>query len=260
VNPDLLMDLSRELYQAEKSRKTVDPLSERYPQLDIAGAYQIQSGYSRLRQIEDSTHLLGMKVGATSKAIQDYFGIDQPDFGVLLEDMEVDGFLNLDELIQARIEPELAFVLSQPLSGPGVCAEDVLEATRSVAPCMEIIDSRVHGWRIGLVDTVADNGSSARFVLGEQVSLDHAPDLREVKVEFCRNEEPAVVALGAAVLDHPANAVAWLANTLGALGSGLSADQLVLSGSFTTALTASAGDVFTANFSGIGKVSLAIRP
>jgi len=201
-----------------------------------------------------------MKVGATSKAIQDYFGIDQPDFGVLLEDMEVHDSLNLRELIQPRIEPELAFVLSRRLAGPGVTAIDVLEATRSVVACMEIIDSRVHDWRIRLVDTVADNGSSARYVLGDELPLTDAPELRDVEVTFRRNHEEPIVATGDAVLGHPANAVAWLANTLGPLGSALEAGQVVLSGSFTTALTASPGDVFTADFTGVGRVSLTVRP
>lgn len=248
--------LAGELYDAEKQRTTLRPLTERHPDLALADAYAVQSAYATLRRDQDGTETVGVKVGATSLAIQEYFGIDQPDFGVLLGDMRCESEVALDELIQPRMEPELAFILSEPLAGPGVGVADVLRVTKYVLPCLEIIDSRIDDWQIRLEDTVADNGSSARFVLGDAVAVQDLPDLATTEVTFGRNAEPPISALGSAVLGHPAAAVAWLANALGALGARLESGHVVLSGSFTTAVDIGPGDVFTATFAQLGTVSV----
>jgi len=253
--------LAREIYEAEQARRTIDPLTERFPDLDLVGAYAVQSGYSELRRRSGAV-LVGAKIGCTSKAMQRYFGIDRPDFGILLADMQLaEGEpLSRSELIQPKVEPELAFILGRDLAGPGVTADDALAATEYLAPCFEIIDSRIHDWRIRFEDTVADNGSSARFVLGTPVPPAGVGDLSAVGVVCRRNDEDPLRADGAAVLGNPVNAVAWLANTLGTFGTGLRAGDIVLSGSFTAAMDCAPGDAFRASFSGVGEIRLSVRP
>jgi 2-keto-4-pentenoate hydratase len=232
----------------------VPPVTERFPQLGPNDAYAIQEGYAGLRRAAGAT-LVGRKIGCTSLAIQELFGIDTPDYGHIFSDMVfLDGAaVERDSLIQPMVEPELAFVLSAELRGPGVGREEVLAATHGVAPCLEVIDSRIVDWRIAFVDTVADNGSSARCVIGELQPLgDH--DLAEVEATMRKNGEVVERAKGAAVLGHPADAVAWLANALAPFGRALAAGDYVLSGSFMTASRASAGDAYTASFGELGEV------
>jgi 2-keto-4-pentenoate hydratase len=152
------------------------------------------------------------------------------------------------------VEPELAFILARDLRGPGVRRSDVLGATRTIIPCLEVIDSRIVDWRIAFVDTVADNGSSARCTFGDAVTYDGL-ELSAIEAVMSRNGEITGRATGDAVLGHPAEAVAWLANALGELGSGLRAGEYVLSGSFMTAIRAERGDRFDASFAGLGGVS-----
>jgi 2-keto-4-pentenoate hydratase len=254
--------LAAELFEAEKARRTIDPLSELVPGLTLADAYAIQSRCVRLRQEHDGAAIVGAKVGCTSEAMQRYFGIDQPDFGVLLSDMEVleSDALDLGELIQPKVEPEIAFILGTDLAGPGVSLTDALRASAAVAPAIEIIDSRIHAWRIRFEDTVADNGSSARFVVGRGVPPGDVGDLSSLQLAFRRNDEAAITATGSAVLGHPANAVAWLANTLGSLGGGLHEGDIVLSGSLTAAFDCAPADRFVASFDGLDVVQLTTRP
>lgn len=248
--------LGRELYEAERARRPRPPLSDEHDGLDVAAAYAIQEAYADLR-LADGARLVGRKIGATSKAIQDLFDIDTPDFGQIFDDMVVPdgGAVPTDELIAPRVEPEVAFVLDRPLSGPGVGADDVLAATREVLPCLEIIDSRIADWRIRFVDTVADNGSSARCVFGSTSRPVGDLDLAAERVTLLRDGEKIDTATGEAVLGHPAASVAWLANALGELGRGLRAGEYVLSGSMTTASSASAGERYEAVFETLGQVS-----
>ena len=234
---------------------TIAPLTDTYPDMTVADAYAVQQEYARLR-VGSGASLVGHKVGATSKAIQELFSIDTPDYGHLFDDMRWDEgvALPIRELIQPLAEPEIAFVLDDELRGPGLTAEDVLDAARGVVPCIEIIDSRIDGWRIRLADTVADNGSSARFIVGSIV-MPLPPDLRSEAVVFERNGEVVGQGTGAAVLGHPAEAAAWLANALGEFGLVLEAGSVVLSGSITSAVPARPGDRFIARFSTLGEVS-----
>ena len=260
IAADILAGLALELFEAEKRRVTLDPLSERHRELSLADAYGVQSEYIRLRQARDGAVLVGTKVGCTSRAMQEYFGIDQPDFGVLLSDMELaEGVaLDLSELIQPRIEAEIAFILGADLAGPGIDIGDVMAATAAVAPAIEIIDSRIHEWRIRFEDTVSDNGSSARFVVGRHLRPEDIGDAATVELTFTRNDGAPSSATGAAVLGHPANAVAWLANTLGSLGGGLQAGHVVLSGSLTAAMQCAPGDRFVAAFDRLGSIELSV--
>lgn len=239
--------LAQELYSAERETRALEPLTRRHPGMSMEDGYRVQAGYAALRT-GAGARLVGRKVGATSAAIQEYFGVHQPDFGHLFDDMEIaDGAeVSLSELIQPRVEAELAFLLERPLRGPGVGVDEVLAATGTIRACIEVIDSRIRDWEIDLADTVADNGSSARYVLG--TALLDPGDLRTVMVEVRRGDEVVASGAGAAVLGHPAAAVAWLVNTLGDLGAGLAAGDVVLSGSFTTALECAPGDCITAIF------------
>lgn len=256
MEPGTVNHLGEILYAAEQDRRPLEPLSRTHRGLSPADAYAIQEAYAGLR-LRSGARLVGRKIGCTSKAMQDLFQIDTPDYGHIFGDMLVadGGTVPMDSLIQPMVEPELVFVLSEPLEGPGATAEDVLAITRGIAPCLEIIDSRIRDWEITFVDTVADNGSSARCVLGPLVTDFSQSDLRDEPGSLFCNGELLASATAAAVLGHPANAVAWLANALAEFGRKLGAGDYVLSGSITQAVRASRGDMFQARLGRFGVVS-----
>lgn len=241
------------LYQALRERRTLPPLIAQDPTLTVDDAYHISLSFLRLRQ-NDGERVIGKKIGVTSKAVQDMLGVHQPDFGFLTDKMLVNGPIDIDahKLIQPRAEAEIAFVLGRALNGPGVTAADVLDATESIAPCFEIVDSRIENWRIGIVDTVADNASCGVFVLGEARADPRAHDLPGLRVTVRKNGAPLSEGLGAAVQGSPLQAVAWLANTLGAYGVGLDAGDIILSGSLVPLEPAAKGDVFEMTLHGVG--------
>ncbi len=182
-------------------------------------------------------------------------GVRQPDFGFLTECMWVGETIDLERcgLIQPRAEAEIAFILRDGLKGPGVTAEQVIAATESIAPCFEIVDSRIRDWKIGIVDTVADNASCGVFVLGEARSSPHGLDLPSLHVTVRKNGLPLSEGYGSAVQGSPAQAVAWLANTLGAYGVSLDAGDIILSGSLVPLAPAAAGDLFEMELHGVGR-------
>lgn len=248
-------ELARELYDAGRVAAALAPISERHPEATPADAYVIQEKWAALRTQDGATEV-GRKIGCTSKAIQDLFGIDTPDYGRIFDDMMIEdgGAISRSSLILPMVECELAFGLGHDLAGPGVTRADALSAIERVFPCLEIIDSRIDAWRIRFVDTVADNGSSGCCVLGQPTEPDGV-DLAAVAGTLRKNGTVLDTATGAAVLGHPAEAVAWLANAIGEFGGTLRAGQYVLSGSFMTADRAEAGDRYEAEFAGIGAVS-----
>jgi 2-keto-4-pentenoate hydratase len=247
--------LAQRLFDDERAARSGAPLSDEHPQMSVADAYAVQLGYVAAR-VGAGARIAGHKVGCTNPVIQQLFNIDQPDYGHLLDDMLlVDGAaISMRGLVLPRVEPEIAFILREPLRGPGVTPARVLLATAGVLPCFEIIDSRIVDWRIKFVDTVADNGSSARCVLGDRLVPVDRLDLRLLGVVLERNGEVIATGAGAAALGHPAAAVAWLANTLAERGQFLDAGQVVLPGALTTAPPAHAGDVFHASFAELGTV------
>jgi 2-oxopent-4-enoate hydratase len=247
--------IAARLYDDERTCRMGRPLSDEYPSMTVADAYAIQVAYIR-RRVDSGARVCGHKVGCTNPVVQQLFNIHQPDYGQLLDDMVLPDSAEIlcSGLIQPRIEPEIGFVLKKALRGPRVTPTEVLLATESVVPCFEIIDSRIENWRIQFVDTVADNGSSARCVLGDRVTPVAGLDLRLVGVVLEKNGEVAATGAGAAALGHPAAAVAWLANTLVERGAFLDAGHLVLPGAVTTAIPAKAGDFFQADFTGLGSV------
>lgn len=245
--------LAEELYRALREGQVVTPLMARYPQLTIDDAYAISLGALERRKA-DGEKVVGKKIGVTSKAVQDMLGVHQPDFGFLTDRMWVEGDIDVSAngLIQPRAEAEIGFILKDSLKGPGVTAEQVIAATEAIIPCFEIVDSRIQDWKIGIVDTVADNASCGVFVLGEARADPRAHDLPNLRVTVTKNGAPLSEGLGSAVQGSPAEAVAWLANTLGAYGVTLDAGDVILSGSLVPLEPAVAGDVFEMQLHGVG--------
>lgn len=241
------------LYAALRDRRTVPPLIKQDGSLTIDDAYAISLKFLELR-CKDGEHIVGKKIGATSKAVQDMLGVHQPDFGFLTDWMHIKGDVKVDEkaLIQPRAEAEIAFILKDSLIGPGVTADQVIAATEAIAPCFEIVDSRIEDWKIGIVDTVADNASCGVFVLGEARADPRAHDLSSLHVTVTKNGHPLSEGYGRAVQGDPAQAVAWLANTLGVYGVTLDAGDIILSGSLVPLEPAVKGDLFEMTLHGIG--------
>jgi len=251
----LLRDLARSLWEAEEAARPVEPPTERHADLDVADAYTIQS-HNVERRVSGGAQVVGRKVGLTSRPMQRQLGVHEPDFGVLLDDMFVDGGdeIPLERMIQPRVEAEMAFVMGRDLAGRGVSTATVLAAIAGVLPAIEIVDSRVVDWRIQLVDTIADNASSGRLVVGGRLTLVAGVDLPLVGMLLYRNGVPIDSGAGAAALGNPARCVAWLANKLGTLGSGLRRDDLVLPGALHRMVPVRPGDVFRAEFAHLGSV------
>ena len=249
--------ISRDLYSAERDRRTLRPLTDTYPEIDIDTAYKIQLGLMQLKDA-DGRKIVGKKIGLTSKAMQKMLNVDQPDYGHILETMVLDSGARvaMSELIQPKVEPEIAFVLDRDLRGPGVTSVQVLAATRFVVPAIEVIDSRIEGWKIRLCDTIADNASSARVVLGGPPRHVTQLDLRLIGMVMEKNGELAQTGAGAAVLGHPANAVAWLANAVGRFGVSLKAGEVIMPGALSGAVDVTAGDAIRVSFDGLGSVSV----
>jgi len=253
----LIEQFGDELYDALKGCRTVAPLTSRHPDITIDDAYAIQQRMMA-RRLAAGERVVGKKIGVTSKAVMDMLGVFQPDFGWLTDAMVYNEgqAIPANTLIQPKAEGEIAFVLKKTLKGPGVTAADVLAATDGVMACFEIVDSRIRDWKIKIQDTVADNASCGVFVLGDRLV-----DVRDVDLGTCgmvleKNGDIVATGVGAAALGHPANAVAWLANTLGQHGIALEAGEVVLSGSLGIMVPVTAGDSLRVTMGGIGGCSV----
>lgn len=246
--------IAEELYAALREGRTLPPIIGRHPQLTIDDAYAISLA-ALARRTADGEKVIGKKIGVTSKAVQDMLGVHQPDFGFLTDRMWIEGDIDIgaNGLIQPRAEAEIGFILKDSLKGPCVTAEQVIAATEAIVPCFEIVDSRIENWQIGIVDTVADNASCGVFVLGEERADPRAHDLPNLRVTVTKNGAPLSEGLGSAVQGSPAEAVAWLANTLGRYGVTLNAGDVILSGSLVPLEPAIEGDVFEMELHGIGR-------
>ncbi len=256
---DIRMDASTiqrygdELYGAWRDRRVVASLIDREPQITIEDAYAIQLRMVA-RRIEGGERIVGKKIGVTSKPIQDFLGVYEPDFGQLTSAMlctEQDG-VNLNTLIQPKAEAELAFVLERDLAGPGITAADVIRATAFVTPCFEIVDSRIQDWKIKIQDTVADNASCGVFILGDARGDPRKLDLTMAGMTLHKNGELFSTGVGAAVQGSPVNAVVWLANTLGRLGLPFRAGEVILSGSQSSLVPVASGDELFCHVGGLG--------
>ncbi|HEY1488113.1 MAG TPA: 2-keto-4-pentenoate hydratase [Micromonosporaceae bacterium] len=251
-----LEGIATELLDAYDSRITVAPLSGTYEGLTLDDAYEIQQIQVR-RRIADGASVIGYKVGLTSAAMQQQLGVYEPDYGHLLADMlyPADAPIPVARFLQPRAEPEIALVLAHPLRTPGRSVTDIVSATAYAVPAIEIIDSRITDWRIGLYDTIADNASSAALVLGQTPRPIDRLDLSLAGCVFRRNGRIVQTGAGAAVLGSPLHAATWLANTLTARGVELAAGSVILTGSLTAAIPVVAGDAVTATIDHLGAVT-----
>ena len=245
------------LRDAEAHRRPIAPLRDTWPDLDVVDAYEIQLLNVRQR-LQAGASVNGHKVGLSSKAMQQMMGVDEPDYGHLLSDMEV----HEDEPVPAsrycfpRVEVEVGFVLGATLPGKGCTEEDVLRATDFVAPAIELIDSRIAEWDIRIADTIADNASSAGYVLGPERVRPGDLDLRAIEAVLTCNGAKVAHGRSDAVLGNPVTAVAWLADKVADFGVTLEAGHVILPGSVHRAVDVHPGDEFVADFEGLGSVRL----
>lgn len=250
--------LAERLWNAAQSRRAIPRISDDHPGMDAADGYRVQQGIV-LRRLAAGEHIVGWKLGLTSKAMQDQLGVNQPDYAPILSgQMVAEGTpIPISELIQPRVEAEIAFVLRSPLRGPGVTREEALAATQGVVAAIEIIDSRIEAWKITLPDTIGDLASSARVTVGAQVVPIEGFDVRLIGAVLERDPGQVVGAgVGAAVLGDPAAAVAWAANTFGLLGITLEPGQIIMTGALHASVPVLAGESYTARFDRLGNVTV----
>ncbi len=257
---DKVAKLAEMLWQAEVACTPVAPITDTHLDVTLSDAYAIQQ-YNIERRISTGDRIVGHKIGLTAKAMQVLFGVDEPDYGHLLQSMihPENEPLDLSKFIDPQIEVEPAFVLKKDLKGPDVDIEAVLDATEYVTVCFEIIDSRITDWRIKLQDTVADNGSSALVVLGKArvPARDIKLDTLETTLEI--DGETVETGTTEAILGHPANGVAWLANKISEFGVGLSAGDIVLPGTCTKSRRMAGAREAVGRIAGLDEVRLAMK-
>lgn len=248
-------DLARRLRDAY-SRGAVPPLRDGLDPVDADGAYAVQEINTRYWQAQ-GRRIVGRKAGLTAKAVQQQLGVDQPDFGVLFEDMGIadGGTLDPSRALQPKAEAEIAFVLGKDLPSSATTPAMVAEAIASVHAAIEIVDSRIADWKITFADTVADNGSSAFFVLSQDGRALAGLDLEGAAMEMTVNGEVRSTGVGAAALGNPLNAAAWLACTLAQRGEPLRAGDIVLAGALGPMVAINPGDAVHAVVGGIGEAS-----
>ncbi|MFY1893513.1 2-oxo-hept-4-ene-1,7-dioate hydratase [Achromobacter xylosoxidans] len=244
------------LIEAERTGMPTTQLDQAFPGIEIADAYAIQQRIIASK-LAAGARLRGHKIGLTSKAMQSTVGIDEPDYGHLLDTMFFqDGdTIATEKLIVPRVEVELAFVLGKPLRGPDVTLFDVLDATDYVVPALELIDGRSKYPR-RIVDNIADNAACAGIILGGRPVKPLDVDLRWVAALLLKNGVIEESGVSAAVLGHPAMGIVWLANKLAAHDTGLEAGQIVLAGSFTRTVTVAKGDTIHADYGPLGSISV----
>ena len=248
---------AQQLWDAEQVRYQIDMLTLHEPGMTVEDAYAVQLENVRRREAAGQK-VIGMKIGLTSAGMQKLLNVSEPDYGHLFDNMlllERDT-CSMSGLIQPKVEGELSFCLNKTLKGPGVTIADVYDATAWVTPSVEIVDSRIKDWKIKLCDTIADNGSSARFMLGGRMVPIGAVDMRLTGMTLEKNGELVSSGTTAEVWGNPAASVAWLANKLGEFGIELKAGSIVMAGAVTAALPAQAGDSFTVSFHGLGSVTV----
>src|ERR1700755_1415726 len=252
--------LAANLAEAEHSRVPIAPLTPREADIDVVDAYEIQLINIRQR-VAEGARVIGHKVGLSSEAMQKMMNVDEPDYGHLLDEMEVfeDRPVASGRYLYPRVEVEVGFILADDLPGAGCTEDDVLAATAAFAPAIELIDTRIKDWKIKLCDTIADNASSAGWVLGEARVSPKDVDIRAIDAVLTRNGEVVAKGRSDAVLGNPVTAVAWLARKVESFGVRLKAGDIVLPGSCTKAFDANPGDKFVADFEGLGAVHLSFE-
>ena len=245
------------LREARAQRRPIAPISVSHGIAGLEAAYAVAELNTQARLQEPGRRIVGKKVGLTSKAVQQQLGVDQPDFGVLFDDMEVlDGDdAPMARLIQPKVEAEVAFVMGRDLTGDMPSWGEFLNAVAWALPAIEIVDSAIADWKITLVDTVADNASSGLYVLGDQPIEVGQLSLGAIGMEMKKNGQTVSIGSGAACLGHPLRAAYWLARTMAARGHGLKRGQVILSGALGPMQPVAAGDLVTASIGALGEVS-----
>jgi 2-keto-4-pentenoate hydratase len=252
-----LEEVASALSRAERERRSIEPPSATRPDLTVDDAYAIQRSNIQ-RRIAAGAELRGHKIGLTAKVMQELFGVHEPDFGHLLDDMVLaDGAtVPTAEYVQPMVEIEPAVILRSRLQGPGVTPEQVADAIEWVLPSIEVIDSRIHDWRTGIVDTVADNGSSALVVVGEpRLPLEEA-SLGSQRARLLVDGREVASGDTAEIMGDPLVAIAWLANAVGGHGVPLEAGHLILPGTCIAAVRVEPGHTYTASFDVLGTVEV----
>lgn len=234
----------------------IAPLRDVLEPTDATGAYAIQA-YNTEFWKQQGRQMVGRKIGLTAKAVQSQLGVDQPDYGVLFEDMRIAnaGKLARSKVLQPKAEAEIAAILKSDVIDPNADYDTMLKAIEYISPAIEIVDSRIADWNITFADTVADNGSSAFFVMGDGRHSPDAVDLYSCGMVMEVNGEPASIGAGAACLGHPLNAAAWLAREMVAVGTPLRAGEVLLTGALGPMVTLKSGDHIRAKIGGIGDCS-----
>ena len=260
LSSEVRAELAAELAEAERGKVPMKPLTDRYADLDMVDAYEIQLLNIRAR-VAAGARVVGHKVGLSSEAMQKMMGVDEPDYGHLLDDMEVfeDRPVPAGKFLYPRVEVEVGFILADDLPGAGCTEDDVLAATAAFAPSIELIDTRITDWKIKLGATIADNASSAGWVLGKDRVSPKDVDVKNIDAVLTRNGEVVAEGRSDAVLGNPVTAVAWLARKVDQFGVRLRAGDIVLPGSCTRAIDARPGDDFVADFLGLGSVRLSFE-
>lgn len=262
LTPDIIQNTARRLHQAEQQREQIRQISLDYPDITIEDAYAIQRCWVEMKLAEGRT-VKGHKIGLTSRAMQMSSQIDEPDYGTLLDDMFFQDGSDIPtaRFIVPRVEVELAFILGKELKGPNITLFDVYQATDFVIPALEIIDARSQsidpdsGRPRKVFDTISDNAANAGVVMGGRPVKPSELDLRWVSALMYRNGVIEESGVAAAVLNHPANGVAWLANKLAPFDVSLKPGQVILGGSFTRPVPARAGDTFHVDYGPLGAIS-----
>ncbi len=263
MTPDQHADAAARLIKAEETGRQIGLLSLAYPGMDMDDAYAIQQALAAHKQAA-GRHVIGWKIGLTSKAMQYALNIDIPDSGILFDDMAFDDGATVPKgrFIQPRVEAEIAFVMKAPLGGAQVTRDDVLAATDYVVPSLEILDTRIlrvdpeTGRARNVCDTISDNAANAGVVLGQQRHAPDAFDLRWVGALTFRNGEIEETGLGAGVLNDPVESVVWLARRMAQYGQSIEPGHIVLSGSFIRPVECPPGTRIEADFGPFGAVSV----
>jgi 2-oxo-3-hexenedioate decarboxylase len=252
--------LAEHLERCELEARDTTKITDEHPDMDWEDAYAIQEAIKQ-RKLARGSRVVGFKAGLTSHAKMRQMGVSTPCFGFLVDDYAVPegGEIDTSALIHPKVEPEIAFVTKASLKGPGCHIGTVLAATDFVIPAIEVIDSRYRDFKFDLKSVIADNCSSSRFVVGGCIAPPQAFDLRTIGVVLEKNGEPVAFGAGAAVLGHPASAIAMLANELGRRGEEIPAGSLILSGGITEAVSVQKGDAITLRVQHLGSVGVRFR-
>ena len=259
MNPEIIKTIGRQIFEAEKSGGTTGIPSATHPEITVEDGYQIQLEAVKC-MLADGQAVVGKKIDIANLAMQKALGIDEPDYGHVMDShiINPDVPLSLARMNQPQVEPELAFVLGRDVKGSGVTEATIMAATAGIMAAFEVIDFRyLDRSKIRLPDSIADNACCAKIVLGSRLVPISGLDLRTIGLVLEKNGELLATAASAAVLGSPAASVAWLANKVAKFGVELKAGEIIMSGSFTNMFPAAAGDTFVAHFGGVGSVKLA---